>query len=402
MINVIFVDDEPRILTALQLLLRRKREKWNMTFVEGGQAALDKLQQERFDVIVSDMRMPGMDGATLLKSVKEYYPHMLRIVLSAYTELESVLRVVPVSHQFLTKPCEVAVLENAIDGASAMQALISEESIRRMVGNVDRLASLPRVHSALIATLAAPNATAADVARILNQDMAMCAKLLQLVNSSFFHVARRITNVEEAIVYLGFNLIKSLVLSVEVFQVAKPKVEGFSVDSLQRHALVTANVAAALLFDKASSEDAFMAGLLHDIGKLLFAQEFPEHVERVRNMMRNQERPEYSVERDLEGITHADVGAYLLGLWGLPDSIVQAVAYHHTPSRYEGEASTVLAAVHFADHLANSQNPISPNGAKNKPGEMDRFFLSAMSVSNNLTTWRQIGMEQIRLAAYRG
>jgi putative nucleotidyltransferase with HDIG domain len=401
-IKVLFVDDEPRILTALQILLRRNREQWNMAFEEGGQAALARLQAEHFDVIVSDMRMPGIDGAALLKAVRDNYPHMLRIVLSAYTELEFVLRVVPVSHQFLTKPCEVAVLENAINGACAMQQMIPEEGIRKMVGRINRLASLPSVHSALIAALEAPEATATGVAQVLNQDMAMCAKLLQLVNSSFFQIARRIISIEEAVIYLGFNMVKSLVLSLEVFQIDKPKLDGFSIDALQRHSLLTANIAAELLQDKESSEDAFMAGLLHDIGKLIFAQEYPDHVERLRAQMRTHERPEYCLERDIAGVTHAEVGAYLLGLWGLPDSIVRAVANHHMPSRDGEQSSLVLAAVHFADHAAKAQMQVLPNGAKNRPGELDRSYLAAMGVSNQLTTWRQIATEQIGLFSARG
>ncbi len=391
--KILFVDDDPRILEALKILLRRNRERWDMTFAVGGEAALNKLQEEYFDVIVSDMRMPGIDGAALLRRVQEEYPHMLRIVLSAYTDLESVLRVVPVAHQFMTKPIEVAALEDAIERACSMQALIPDVAIRRMVGKIDRLPSLPRVYSALIRTLSEPDATAADVFRILKQDIAICAKLLQLVNSSFFQLARRITSVEYAVIYLGLNMVKNLVLSVELFQAAKSKPEGFSVDLLQRHSLATANLAARLLGPKEKSEDAFMAGLLHDIGKLVFAQEYPEHLERIRTAMRTDERPEFVLEQELAGVSHAEIGAYLLGLWGLPDSIVQAVAHHHMPQRMAEGRFDVLSATYVANHLANEHAPLSPNGTRNRQ-VIDRSYLAALGVSDKLGMWRQIASEQ--------
>jgi putative nucleotidyltransferase with HDIG domain len=395
--KILFVDDDPRILEALKILLRRNRERWDMTFAVGGEAALNKLQEEYFDVIVSDMRMPGIDGAALLRRVQEEYPHMLRIVLSAYSDLESVLRVVPVAHQFMTKPCEVAVLEDAIERACSMQALIPNVAIRRMVGKIDRLPSSPRVYSALIKTLSEPDAPAADVVRILKQDIAICAKLLQLANSSFFQLARRITSVERAVIYLGFNMVKNLVLSVELFQAAKSEPEGFSVDLLQRHSLATANLAARLLGTKEKSEDAFMAGLLHDIGKLVFAQEYPEHLERIRTAMRTDERPEFVLEQELAGVSHAEIGAYLLGLWGLPDSIVQAVAHHHMPQRMGECRFDVLSATYVANHLANEHTPLSPNGTRNRQ-VIDRSYLAALGVSDKLGMWRQIASEQAKQA----
>jgi putative nucleotidyltransferase with HDIG domain len=366
-----------------------------MTFAVGGEAALQELQQGHFDVIVSDMRMPGIDGAALLKRVQEEYPHMLRIVLSAYTDLESVLRVVPVAHQFMTKPCEVAALADAIERACSAQALVPDEAIRRKVGKIERLPSLPRVYSALVKTLSEPDAKASDVVLILKQDIAICAKLLQLVNSSFFRRARRITSVDYAVVYLGFNMIKNLVLSEELFETVKSKLEGFSMDLLQRHSLATANLAARLLGPKEKSEDAFMAGLLHDIGKLIFAQEYPEHLERIRTAMRTDERPEFILEQEIAGVSHAEIGAYLLGLWGLPLSIVQAVAHHHIPHRMAESSFDVLSATYVANHLVNEHTPLSPNGTKNRQG-IDRSYLAALNVSDKLGTWRQIASEQAR------
>jgi putative nucleotidyltransferase with HDIG domain len=399
--KILFVDDDPRVLGALEILLRRNRERWDMTFAVSGEAALDKLQAECFDVIVSDMRMPGIDGAALLSRVQEEYPQMLRIVLSAYSDLESVLRVVPVAHQFMTKPCEVPVLEDSIEKACSLQALIPDMAIRRKVGKIDRLPSSPQVYSALIRTLSEPDATTADVVRILKQDIAICAKLLQLANSSFFQLAQRITSVERAVIYLGFNMVKNLVLSVGLCQAAKSIPEGFSVDLLQRHSLATADLAARLLVPKEKREDAFMAGLLHDIGKLIFIQEYPEHLQRIRAAMRTDERPEFILEQEMAGVSHAEVGAYLLGLWGLPDAVVQAVAHHHMPHRKEENRFDVLSATYVANCLVNEHTPLSPNGTRNRQA-IDRDYLASLGVSDNLEMWREIASKQAKQATDRG
>jgi len=340
----------------------------------------------------------GADGPLQPRSARRpsERPQHQRVVLGM-ARREAVLRVVPVAHQFMTKPCEVAVLEDAIERACSMSALVPDAAMRRRVGKIDRLPSLPRVYSALITALSQPDAPTADVVRILKQDIAICAKLLQLANSSFFQLAQRITSVERAVVYLGFNMVKNLVLSVELFQAAKSIPAGFSVDLLQRHSLATANLAARLLGPKEKREDAFMAGLLHDIGKLIFAQEYPEHLERIRVAMRTDERPEFILEQELTGVTHAEVGAYLLGLWGLPDAIVQAVAHHHMPHRMAERTFDVLSATYVANHLVNELTPLSPNGIRNRQ-EIDRAYLSTVGVSDKLDMWREIASEQARQA----
>ena len=108
--RILFVDDDPRILEELRDMLRPQRHDWEMAFAPSGDAALALMQASPFDVIVSDMRMPGMDGAALLARVRQEYPQVVRIVLSSHTELSTALRVVPVAHQFLAKPCDAEML----------------------------------------------------------------------------------------------------------------------------------------------------------------------------------------------------------------------------------------------------------------------------------------------------
>ena len=316
-------------------MLRPQRHEWEMAFAPGGEAALALMEASPFDVIVSDMRMPGMDGATLLCHVREHYPQMVRIVLSGHTELSTALRVVPVAHQFLAKPCDAEMLRVAVERACHLKALLSDDSIRRTVTALGDLPSLPRTYEALTQALADPDASLQKVAKIIEQDVGVSAKVLQLVNSAFFGIAHSMTNIQSAVSYLGINTLKNLVLSVEIFRAFKPQRElpGFSLEELQHHAQLTAHIAARLPVPKHLADIAVVAGMLHDVGKLILAWKLSEHFEKMLAEALGAHCPVYKVEEREDGFSHAEIGAYLLGLWGLPYSVVEAVALHHGPNR---------------------------------------------------------------------
>ncbi len=184
--RILFVDDEPRVLEALRDLLRRYRNNWDMVFVTSGEQALVETERSHFDVVVSDMRMPQMDGAELLHRLQKTKPHIVRIILSGYSEVEAAMRAVPVAHQFLAKPVEPRKLESVIERACNLQALLQNEEIRSLASKLNNLPSVPKLYADLNRLLAGDNVSSEQVARLVEQDPAMCAKILQLVNSSFF------------------------------------------------------------------------------------------------------------------------------------------------------------------------------------------------------------------------
>lgn len=393
--RILFVDDEPRILEGLQRMLRSQRRMWNMSFASGGQAALAELEASRFDVIVTDMRMPGIDGATLLTRVQEQSPETVRIVLSGQMDPDAAARAVRVAHQFLSKPCSAEVLQEVVERACNLRDLLNDERIRRTVGQVDALPAVPRLYTALVETLARPDATADEVAGVLEQDVAMAAKILHLVNSSFFGLSRHVTHLRTAVSLLGTNMIKSLVLSTEAFRAFEGSSApgGFSVDALHRHSLSVANLAMRLLEDRKLAEDVYVAGMLHDVGKLVLADRLPEEFRQVVTTARERGLPAEVVEQELLGVTHGEIGAYLLGLWNLPYPIVEAVAYHHAPRRVGHDTFDLLTAVHVADALAHEAEP-NGVGAGVTHGCVDEAHLQAIGVLDRLPTWREIAREQ--------
>ena len=390
--KVLFVDDESRILEGLRRLLRPQRNEWEMAFAPGGEAALALMEASPFDVIVSDMRMPGMDGATLLCRVRELYPQVVRIVLSGHTELSTALQVVPVAHQFLAKPCDAEMLRVAVERACHLKALLSDESIRRTVTGLGDLPSLPRTYEALMQAVADPDVSIQKIAKIVEQDVGISAKVLQLVNSAFFGITHSMTSIPSAVSYLGINTLKNLVLSVEIFRAFRPErsLPGFSLENLQRHAQLTAHIAARLPVPKHLADIAVVAGMLHDVGKLILAWKLSGHFGKMLVEAHEAHCPVNKVEEGENGFSHAEIGAYLLGLWGLPYTVVEAVALHHGPNRVPHQNFDASSAVYAANLLAHELEESSQGAVPTYNLENYHEELAALGVAEMLPAWRTI------------
>lgn len=404
--KILFVDDEPHILEGLRNLLRRFRKQWKMSFAEGGEEALKILECEHFDVLVTDMRMPGIDGSELLKIVKQDYPHLVRIVLSGYTELEAAMRAVPVAHQFLTKPCDADHLLEVVERACGLQSLIDDEMVKKIVGKLDKLPSLPKTYSKITEALAQDEVDAKVITAIIEKDMSMCAKILQMVNSAFFRSALPVTNIEFAIVRLGFETVKNLVLGVEIFESAKlvsESAEWFSVEHLQEHSQLSANIARQMFQDTQKSDDAFMAATLHDIGELVLAIAQPRYLQKVYELSKEKNQPIQVIEKKLTGVTHAEIGAYLLGLWGLPYPIVEAVANHHEPARSKSKEFDLVGSSYFAANLASEMLNNESEGDDYQVN-LDSEYIDRVEISESqINQWRAIAtaeMQHARQAAH--
>lgn len=378
--RVLFVDDEEMILRGIERKLFHRSDDWDICCVTSGADALEELEDERFDVVVSDMRMPGMDGAALLCKVHELYPHMIRIVLSGYAEVEATMRAVPVTHQFLAKPCAPDLIEDVINRAMLLQKLLDGDELRTAVGEVGSLPSLPKVYAELTAALADEGCDLDRVTSVVVKDPAMCAKLLQLVNSSFFTRGASIADARQAVLRLGFEMVKNLALAAEVFSVGKlPRKlrERLSLDALQRHAMTSATVASSIIGSGHAADDAFMAAMLQDAGLLVLASEMPDKLLAALELAAAEDIPQHEAERRVFGTSHAEVGAYLLGTWGLPYGIVDAVANHHTPERAPSRTFGLVEAVHVASELVAGREP-GPD------------YLAERGVSDRIVEWRAI------------
>jgi HD-like signal output (HDOD) protein len=309
------------------------------------------------------------------------------------------LRVVPVAHQFLAKPCDVEMLRVAIERACHLKALLHDESIRRTVGALGELPTLPRTYHALTLALADSNTSVKKIAQIVEVDVGVSAKVLQLVNSAFFGVARSITNIQSAVNYLGVSTLKNLVLSVEVFRVFAPKVPlaGFSLEKLQHHARLTAYLAARLPVSNHLIDIAMVAGMLHDVGKLILAWKLPGRFKELMAEVQQEHCPLYKVEEREFGFSHAEIGAYLLGLWGLPYAVVEAVALHHAPNRVPHRTFDAASAVYIANLLTHGlESSPPPDEGERECGDE---YVASLGVQDDIPRWRSMAAEALPLLA---
>jgi HD-like signal output (HDOD) protein len=364
-IRLIFVDDEPRVLEGLKRMLRPKRNEWNMKFVGSAQAALDSLKQEPCEVVVTDMRMPGMNGAELLEVVQREYPDTIRLILSGQAETESVMKALGVSHQFLSKPCDADILQGTISRAFALRDLAGSQAVKGLVARINKLPTLPSTYQKLVETLKQPNSTIDDVSKVISTDPAMTARLLKLVNSAYFGLQKPVADVSRAGALLGLDRIMALVLGQGIFSDCEPpKVAGFNMDALWQHSVSTAaaahRIAIAEQLDRDQVAAAFLAGMLHDIGKLVLAMGLPEEYERVLKQVGECPGALHSIEMLELHAAHTDVGAYLVGLWGLPNTIAEAIAYHEDPSQAPNDKFGLPGIVHVADRLAHFPDAADP------------------------------------------
>lgn len=398
--RILFVDDEPLMGDLFRLMFESMKDQWELYFANSGPEALELLAQVPCDVVVSDMRMPGMNGAQLLNEVLKRYPRTARVILSGYAERETVARALGAAHQFLQKPSDILSLKSTLERVCALDLFLDDERLRALVGQMSALPSLPSLYFRLLQEVQSADASADRIGELIAMDPAMTAKLLQLVNSAFFGVARKISNPVEAVQFLGVGTVRSLALSLHVFACFnQARAAEFGFERIWNHSLTVGVFAKRLSQlegqESMSCDEAFVAGLLHDVGKLMLMANRPDDYRAVLSLVQRKDLPLTSAEAKVFGATHAEVGAYLLGLWGLPVPIVEAVALHHQPAASVSSDFSPLTAVHVANFLEAERAQRSALGGH---VELDTGYLARLNQGDRLDRWRRLFHEQPRQA----
>jgi len=355
--HILFVDDEINIIQGLKRMLYPFRKEWIMSFCNSGEEALQLLANEKFDVVVSDMRMPKIDGLHLFTKIKELYPNIVRIILSGYSEKESILNLPNVAHQFLSKPCDASTLKESIERISKLRDFVNNEKILNLVSGISNIPTLPDIYVKLQKEINSSSASVKLVGEIISKDVAMTTKILQLVNSAFFGVSQKITDPVYAVSFLGFETIKSLALYVKIFSALSfTDYNKVFAEKVFQHSYRVGDLARKIIrteiYDKSVLDATFLGGLVHDIGKLILLQT-PDYTERINKLITEKNLSFVEAEYALYETSHSEVGAYLLGLWGLPVSILEISAFHHTPLTKDKTEASPMAAVHLANILAH-------------------------------------------------
>ncbi len=398
--RILFVDDDRLLLDGLRGRLHTLRDAWEMVFVESGPRAITELEQGKFDAIVTDMRMPGMDGLELLKIVRERWPEVMRIVLSGYSDTGQSRRLLSEAHQYLSKPCEAEQLTAAIARCDELHALLADAKLRALVGSIGRLPAMPKISAALREASERGDASVKEIARLIGSDPAIAARVLQVVNSAFFRLPKRITRLEAAVSYLGFATIRNIALSIEVFSSWKRslRIRQLEPDALLLQAQRMAAVARALTRGSPICDDAMLAGLLHNIGYWILVEERPQEMLDALTMAQSRGIALHEAEREVLGATYAEIGAYLLGLWGLPYTVIEAVALQTrpadtSPGEFDVRAALMLART-LVDELslrASSSAPMWDESAL----EASLQLVKAPFTSGEARLWAEQALEEV-------
>ncbi len=366
-------------------------EQWQVILAANGATAVTEMVKQPFDVLVADLDLPEIDGAELLNQTRKKYPNTILFILATEADKERVMKNVVGAHQFLTKPCDKATLKSAIERALALDSWIANNKMRELVARIQTFPTVPTLYIEVLSALRSPDSTTEQVGAIIAKDMAMMTKLLQVLNSACFGLPRRISNPAEAVGILGFEAVKSMVMAIKLLnQYDKIKPVYFSIDRLWRHSTEVARASKQLVLlqteDSALAETAFTAGLMHDLGKIVLAANFDEQYRGAQSLACKQQIPLCEVEKEIFGAGHGEIGAYLLGLWGMPLDLLEVAAYHHEPSRSVSKGFTILTAVHVANALYYERHPDRDGAIVSK---VDEAYLGDIGLLDRLTVWRE-------------
>ncbi len=384
--RILFVDNDPNTTQKLSKMLKAMCPDWSIETTVSGDEALDLMAKSPFDVIVSDIHIQGMDGIELLGTVSKRHPETVRIIHSEFSDLRSTMIV----HQFLMKPCCAETMKNTIVRTCKLRDLLKNETLRKIVTGIRNLPSLPSLYNLIVEEMQSPEGSLKKVGHLISQDVSMSAKILQLVNSAFFSLPQKVTDPQQASVFVGIETLKSLILSIHLFSSLTKDAElcGFSPVKMWRHSLRTGrlagDIARAENADRKVVEEAMIAGMLHDIGKLILLK-IPQKFKEVMDLVEKTGCTDAEAEFSVMEASHAELGAYLLGLWGLPGDIVESVAFHHKPSKLI-ERMFIMSPEKTKDDLDN----VETAKVNLKPQPIEKYSteftaLTAVHVANALT-----------------
>lgn len=403
--TIIFVDDESVVLEDLRRSLRGKRDIWNMVFLEGGQAALDFMAKNTVDAVISDMRMPVVDGGSVMAEAAHRHPRSVRIVLTDQADQGMLLRAVGSAHQFLPKPCDTDRLVDIMHRLLNLQCNLGSESLRHLTDSLRSLPSPSKTFVALMAEIDLPTSSAASVGKIVESDLGLTAQILRLANSPCFSMPSRISSCKQAVQLLGLETVKALATLAEFHKIAdrKPELQNVVARLAERSLSIGTAAARIARLEKLPlemREAASTAGILCHVGSLVLQvndtnafNAAMENVEKGRSTLLEAETEKF-------GASHAQLGARLVGLWDFPPNITEAVCFHHTPSETLTPDITrrvdVLACVHAAQFLVRTLNrPDMPADEMVKRG-LDEDYLKAAGCFERIESWRDAVIEALQ------
>ena len=385
--RLVLLDHEHDVASAHRRAFRTVRPEWDVVLATSHDAALKAMDDGRTDVFIAALGKAPQEAVGLFETVKVRSPSTIRIALSEFAERSVALRLEKSVHRCLHKPCDTYTLAMLIERSATLRDIVNDATVLDAIGGLESIPRPPVTVLALEKVMADPNAGVIAVAAVINRDAALTARLLRVVNSSFFGIGRQVTRVDAAVNFLGVSLVRAITIADGATRAFTVAPEVLDLDEWNMHAVRVAATArdiarAVRPEDRSMADEAFLAGLLHDVGQVVMAGVAPSAWKAIEQKAQSSGKPLNEVERDAGAVSHSMVGAYLLSLWGLPSSVVEAVAFHHTPEALPGAIFDASIAVHVADALAARSHD------RASPGVSQACVQAAGISADQLQDWR--------------
>ncbi|WP_319778852.1 response regulator [Maridesulfovibrio sp.] len=394
--NILFIDRDTAQLEALDKSMASMKKRWQVYYASTKEEIMDLLRTRPFDIIAMDFKIDGFKDDELLEEIKNRQPGSIRFIISESINSENCLKFVKYAHQFITKPYTESELLGKIKKGLRLKHVFLNERAAKGIASIEELPTMPDLFVQLERELSKDDVMISNIGKLIGEDMSMTAGLLKLVNSPFFGLYSRVTNPEQAVTLLGLDNLKGLVLGIHLFNLRESKKIDFSIEKLGRHCQYTALMARAIIKAEGGSnelaEHTFLAGFLHDIGKLVLSTSYTEEYSTILSIVQETDITVQEAEKDILGFTHAEVGAYLLAIWGFDEDVIEAIYCHHKPQRLGSIDLSPAVAVHVAnsfDHeLRVSNNDYTPH-------LLSADWLEQNNFSAKLPEWLQICAEMM-------
>jgi HD-like signal output (HDOD) protein len=404
--SLLLVDDDKNVLSGLQRMLHQVRSTWDVHYASRGHDALKLIRDgTAVDVVVTDLHMPGMHGVEMLQEVSKIDPEIIRIVLSGNLNANDLADAAGIAHQIVAKPCDPDHFRGVIARAFTLRQRMENSPVKSALMRMGTLPSVPVLYWRIMDEINSPSPSIARVAEIVCKDPGMTAKVLKVANTST-NPQNRVTDIIHATHMIGLENLKSFVLAAELFEKVSSESmsKHFDIDALWYHGLTVGEYAMRIAefeaADKQTVDASYTAGLLHDVGLLILASKLPNEFESVLQYARTHGSTLFQAERKTLGVTHAEIGAYLLDLWGLHDSVVKAISHHFFPSGDEHDLYTFqeddnfspLTAVHAANYFCEEAE--GTNDEYGKAG-LDMVYLENLGLGEHVPLWWDLCKDQL-------
>jgi len=385
--SIYIVDDQPEVLEIAVAIVKSVLPGVVATGFNRPCEALAAIKANPPDLILSDQVMPEMSGSQLLEEARLVAPGTLRIMMSGFVPLDQ-LTVITSAHQYVAKPFGAPQLKKMLERTFAARDRVRDKKLQTVVASLRSLPSLPQVHHTLLSELENNRGASAAIGQMVAQDAGLSAKVLQLANSPLFGREYLVSSPAEAVFCLGTGMITAVVLSQSLFKHYRANSHPeFSFEQVWLHCWDTAALAQCYCREyelpRPTREEAFLAGLLHETGRLILIANFPDQYTAACEAARKAQSPLGPRLREVFPAAPCEIGAFLLDLWGMPDSVVASVSMLEHPERENATGFTAVSALYIADQIASRGTPPDPF----PPEEWDAAYPRSIGCPEELKQW---------------